>query len=162
MTRPYSVDLRERVLSAARRGDTIRGVAAQFDVSPSFVSKLETRFRRTGSVAPAPQGGDRRSEGIAVHADLLLDRGWQKRLTFPLRYCAPGGGGASVRRGGRQGRRGLETRPEAEKHGTTQPEPLGPSLPMCVRWIQRAQSSLWHSASAYSRQCARTIRKRSD
>ena len=61
MTRPYSVDLRERVLSAARRGDTIRGVAAQFDVSPSFVSKLETRFRRTGSVAPAPQGGDRLS-----------------------------------------------------------------------------------------------------
>ncbi len=74
MTRPYSVDLRERVLSAARNGDTIRGVAALFGVSPSFVSKLGTRFRHTGSVVPGPQGGDRRSEGIAAHADWLLDR----------------------------------------------------------------------------------------
>ncbi len=88
MTRPYSVDLRERVLSAARNGATIRGVAVLFGVSPSFVSKLGTRFRRTGSVTPDPQGGDRRSEGIAAHANWLLDRVEETPDTTLEELCA--------------------------------------------------------------------------
>ena len=74
MTRPYSDDLRERVLSSARSGEAIRGVAARFGVSPSFVSKLGARYERTGSVAPDAQGGDRRSQGIEAHATWLLAR----------------------------------------------------------------------------------------
>ncbi len=74
MARPYSDDLRERVLSSVWNGEAIRSVAAQFGVSPSFVSKLGSRYKRTGSIAPDPQGGDHRSEKIEAHADWLLDR----------------------------------------------------------------------------------------
>ncbi len=74
MTRPYSADLRERVLSSVWSGGAVRGVAAQFGVSPSFVSKLGSRYKRTGSVVPDPQGGDHRSERIEAHADWLLGR----------------------------------------------------------------------------------------
>ncbi len=74
MTKPYSDDLRERVLSSVWGGASIRGAAARFGVSPSFVSKLGSRYRRTGSVAPDPQGGDHRSEEIEAHGDWLLGR----------------------------------------------------------------------------------------
>lgn len=74
MTRPYSVDLRERVLSAVQTGAGVRGAAARFGVSPSFVSRLGARYRRTGDVLPDAQGGDHRSDGIEAHADWLLSR----------------------------------------------------------------------------------------
>jgi transposase len=72
MVRPYSSDLRERVLAAVSGGAAIRAVAVQFGVSPSFVSKLHTRYRQTRSVAPDRQGGDHRSGPIEAHADWLL------------------------------------------------------------------------------------------
>jgi len=74
MTRPYSIDLRERVLACVESGEPTRSVADQFGVSPSFVSKLHTRYRLTRSLAPEPQGGDRRSGGIEAHADWLLEQ----------------------------------------------------------------------------------------
>ncbi len=39
MSRPYSIDLRERVIAAATEGLSVRTVGEIFDVSPSFVSK---------------------------------------------------------------------------------------------------------------------------
>ena len=72
MVRAYSIDLRERVLSAVESGAPIRAVAERFGVSPSFVSKLHTRYRTTRSLAPDRQGGDRRSGRIEAHADWLL------------------------------------------------------------------------------------------
>jgi transposase len=74
MTRPYSIDLRERVLACVESGEPTRSVADQFGVSPSFVSKLHTRYRLTRSLAPEPQGGDRRSGSIEAHADWLLEQ----------------------------------------------------------------------------------------
>lgn len=74
MVRPYSIDLRERVLAAVAAGEAIRSVAERFRVSPSFVSKLHTRYRQTRSVAPDPQGGDHRSGPIEAHADWLLQQ----------------------------------------------------------------------------------------
>ncbi len=68
MTRPYSLDLRERVYRDVSKGDSIRAVAARFDVSPSFVSKLGKRQRETGSLRPDPQGGDRWSHWIEAYA----------------------------------------------------------------------------------------------
>ena len=54
-------DLRDRVLAAA--DEPIRAVAARFGVSPSYVSKAWSRFRRIGEVTPGPQhnhaGSDR-------------------------------------------------------------------------------------------------------
>lgn len=74
MVRAYSIDLRERVLAAVQGGAPVRAVAERFGVSPSFVSKLHTRYRLTRSVAPDRQGGDRRSGRIEVHADWLLEQ----------------------------------------------------------------------------------------
>ncbi len=60
MTRPYSNDLRERVVSAVVSGETCRSAAARFGVAVSSVVKWSQRYRRTGSVAPAQMGGYRR------------------------------------------------------------------------------------------------------
>ena len=70
---PYSFDLRTRVLKDVIGGSAIRTVASQFGVSPSFVSKLHKRYRRTGSVAPDKQGGDYRSHRIEAHGDWIMD-----------------------------------------------------------------------------------------
>lgn len=50
---PYGADLRDRVLAAT--GEAIRAVAARFSVSPSYVSKVRARLRRTGQATPGPQ-----------------------------------------------------------------------------------------------------------
>ena len=60
MPRPYSNDLRERVVLAVRFGETCRAVASRFGVSVSSVVKWSQRERATGSVAPARMGGYRR------------------------------------------------------------------------------------------------------
>ena len=57
MAKPYSEDLRERVVRAVERGRSRREVARLFGVSASFVIQLMRRFRATGSVKPAKFGG---------------------------------------------------------------------------------------------------------
>ena len=59
MTRPYSNDLRERVVCAHLDGEPIRAVAARLGVSVSSVPKWTARYRATGSVAPGQVGGHR-------------------------------------------------------------------------------------------------------
>jgi transposase len=66
MTRPYSVDLRERVVRAVEAGASCRATAAKFEVSVSFVIKLMQRWRQRGSVAPDRYGGWKRST-LAAH-----------------------------------------------------------------------------------------------
>ena len=54
----YSVDLREKVLTAYHlKEGSIRQLAKRFTVSPRFVGELIARFRRTGSYAPHPHRG---------------------------------------------------------------------------------------------------------
>lgn len=58
MARPYSMDLRERVVSAVEEGGmSRRQAAAHFDVGVSTVIAWVGRFRETGSVAPGQMGG---------------------------------------------------------------------------------------------------------
>ena len=64
MTRPYSNDLRERVVRAHLAGEPIRSVAARFGVGVSCVPRWTARYRRTGSVAPGGQG--RRPSSVAA------------------------------------------------------------------------------------------------
>lgn len=73
MTKAYSNDLRERVVSAMRSGEGCRAVAARFGVAPSSVVKWTQRARRTGSVGPAKMGGYRRAI-LEAHRDWLLDQ----------------------------------------------------------------------------------------
>jgi len=54
MPKPYSLDLRERVLSYVDEGDSRRAAAAHFKVSVSFVVNLVKAFRVRGSLPPNP------------------------------------------------------------------------------------------------------------
>jgi transposase len=49
----YGQDLRDRVLACSDL--TLREVAARFEVSPSYVSKVRARLRDVGDTAPGPQ-----------------------------------------------------------------------------------------------------------
>lgn len=55
--KPYSMDLRERVIAACDAGQDTSEVAEEFGVSPAWVRRLKQRLRETGSIAPKPHGG---------------------------------------------------------------------------------------------------------
>jgi putative transposase len=57
MAKPYSDDLRERVVLCVEGGRSRHQAAGQFAVSVSFVVKLMQRFQATGSVKPGDFGG---------------------------------------------------------------------------------------------------------
>jgi len=73
MAKPYSMDLRERVVARVAAGETVRAVAAAFDVSVSAVVKWSQRYRATGSAAPAKFGGWRRPI-LEPHGDFVRAR----------------------------------------------------------------------------------------
>lgn len=51
--RPYSPDLRQKIVDAYLRGDrSQRQLAKDFGVALSFIHKLIKRYRETGSIAP--------------------------------------------------------------------------------------------------------------
>ena len=58
--RPYSTDLRERVVAACdARDGTREQIAERFSVSVSWIRDLLRRRREAGSIAPRPRGGGR-------------------------------------------------------------------------------------------------------
>jgi transposase len=59
--RPYSAELRSRVVAAVEEGASFRQAAARHGVSAAAAVKWVRRFRETGSVDAKPMGGDRRS-----------------------------------------------------------------------------------------------------
>jgi transposase len=73
MARAYSLDLRERVVSAVAAGESCRKVAATFQVSVASVVKWSQRFRATGSPAARPMGGNR-PYALAAEREWLLRR----------------------------------------------------------------------------------------
>lgn len=73
MTRPYSNDLRERVVAAVQSGQSCREVAARFGVSVASVVRWSQRYRETGSVAPGKIGGHRRRV-LEPHRDFIVER----------------------------------------------------------------------------------------
>ena len=69
--KPYSQDLRDRIIHALQAGDTAQpAIATRFCVSLSFVEKLWRRFRRSGSSAFHPHAGGRR-RALKNHTALL-------------------------------------------------------------------------------------------
>jgi transposase len=68
MARPYSVDLRERVVRAVEGGASRRATAAKFEVSISFVVKLMQRWYRQGTVQPDRIGGWK-PPALAAHGE---------------------------------------------------------------------------------------------
>ena len=68
MPRPYSVDLRERVVRSVEGGLSCRETAKRFHVSVSFVIKLLQRWRQRETVEPLAFGGHKTSV-LSAHAD---------------------------------------------------------------------------------------------
>jgi transposase len=71
MAKPYSEDLRERVVAAVEGGLSRRQAAALFELGISTVVHWVRRFRETGSVAAKSMGGDRRSLLTGARAWIL-------------------------------------------------------------------------------------------
>ena len=57
MARPYSQDLRDRVVGSVASGRTCRATAALFGVSVASVVKWSQRWRATGNAAAKQMGG---------------------------------------------------------------------------------------------------------
>ena len=72
MTKPLSLDLRQRVIAAIEAGLSCRAAAARFGVAPSSAVKWHRLWRDTGSVAPQGQGGDTRSGRVEALGPAIL------------------------------------------------------------------------------------------
>ena len=73
MARPYSLDLRERVVTQVAGGMTHEEVAELNGIVSSTVSKWCSRERQTGSPAAKPMGG-KRPRKLIDERDWLLAR----------------------------------------------------------------------------------------
>jgi transposase len=71
MARPYSEDLRVRVVEAIAAGVSRRGAARVFVVSASSAIRWADQWRETGHVEPKPLGGKSRSP-LEPHGAWLL------------------------------------------------------------------------------------------
>ena len=72
MPKPYSFELRERVIQGILDGSKYTQVAERFAVSVSFVWKLLTKWREVGTVEPAKFGGHKTST-LAPHEATVRD-----------------------------------------------------------------------------------------
>jgi putative transposase len=83
MPKPYSYDLRARVVAAVESGgQSCRQAAAQFEVSPSTAINWVRRARETGSVAPGQMGGHRSRTIRDEHATWLAARIRERDFTL--------------------------------------------------------------------------------
>ena len=72
MSKPLSMDLRERLVSAVEGGMSRRSAAKLFSVAPSTAIKWVDQKLRTGSVRPRARGGDYRSHYLEAQADEIV------------------------------------------------------------------------------------------
>lgn len=77
MVRPYSLDLRSRVVRRVEGGHSVREVAETFGISVASVVRWSQRKRQTGSAAAKPMGS-RLPRSLAGQRDWLLARIAQK------------------------------------------------------------------------------------
>lgn len=71
--RPYSDDLRGRVVAAMKSGMSCRDASERFAVAPSTAGNWHRLWRARKSYAPLPIGGDRRSK-LLDELDWLSER----------------------------------------------------------------------------------------
>jgi transposase len=72
MTRPFSVDLRDRVARYVLAGHSRRQAASVFNISVSSAVRYVAQYLASGTVVPKRQGGDRRSKLGDHRAYVLL------------------------------------------------------------------------------------------
>jgi transposase len=95
MAKPYSQDLRDRLVRAVLAGQSRRKAARGFDVSASCVIKLMQRFETTGDWQPRKFGGHKR-HALAAHEakvralvaaqpDLTITELWRKLTALEIK-----------------------------------------------------------------------------
>jgi putative transposase len=82
MGRPYSNDLRERVVAAVEDGASCREAASRFGVGVSTAIRWVRRFKDTGSFAADHMGGRRRMAIAGPHRVWLIGRCAAKDFTL--------------------------------------------------------------------------------
>jgi putative transposase len=82
MTRPYSMDLRDRAIARVLAGESVRSVALALSISAATVVRWSQRYRVLGSVAPGKVGGHKLGILSGAHRNWLLDRA---KTDFTLR-----------------------------------------------------------------------------
>lgn len=83
MARPYSMDLRERVLRSVEvEGMSRRGTAARFGLGVSTVIKWVRRARDLGSVRPGRMGGYKPRKIAGEHHAWLMARCCEREFTL--------------------------------------------------------------------------------
>jgi putative transposase len=83
MGKPYSFDLRERVVAAVERDGLSRHeAAARFGIAPSTAIGWVRRFRETGSVEPGQMGGHKPRSIRGEHHDWLVGRCRERDFTL--------------------------------------------------------------------------------
>lgn len=74
MGKAVSADLRRRMVRGVASGKSRRAVAAQFEVAPSTVVKLQARLAATGSIEPARQGRPKGSGKLGPFRDAIIEK----------------------------------------------------------------------------------------
>jgi transposase len=74
MGKSLSLDLRQRVLAFIEEGHSRRHAAAVFRVSISSAIRIADRYRRTGDVAPMPQGRPRGGGKLEAYRAFVTSR----------------------------------------------------------------------------------------
>jgi putative transposase len=83
MGKPYSMDLRDRVVGAVEHGGlSRRQAAARFGISYSTAIAWVKRFRETGSAAPGQMGGHKPKSISGEHHDWLAHRCRERAFTL--------------------------------------------------------------------------------
>jgi putative transposase len=83
MSRPYSMDLRARVVAAVEEQGLSRNqAAARFGVAVSTAIHWVRRYRTTGSAAPSKIGGYKKRVLRGEHAEWLIARCREKDFTI--------------------------------------------------------------------------------
>lgn len=83
MAKPYSMDLRERVVAAVQKaGLSCQEAAKRFGIAPSTAIGWLRLVRETGSVVPGQMGGHKPKKIVGEHRDWLLKRCREKDFTL--------------------------------------------------------------------------------
>jgi transposase len=84
--KPYSLDFREKIVSAIEKGESsFRETAQRFSVSKSYVQKLVALKRTEGHLIPQKQGGS--VSPVMEHKAQLLEIFEQQRDATLAEYC---------------------------------------------------------------------------
>ncbi len=76
MGKPYSMDLRKRIVAYVEAGHSCRAAARLFAVSASTAVRLAVAQREHGGISPKPQGRGPGTAGkLATHRALVLEIG---------------------------------------------------------------------------------------